>query len=90
MQVRVNPNWSFKRVTRVTHFLAVETLRLAAKFFTARLNVLRYLMPKKKGESDAPPKFTSHEHPSIFSKIDDKTRRTLLFDKHFSNGVIYP
>jgi len=50
----------------------------------------KYLMPKKRGESNAPPKFTSHEHPSIFSKIDDKTRGTLLFDKHFLNGVIYP
>jgi hypothetical protein len=68
----------------------VKALRLAAKLFTARLNALRYLMPKKRGEMNNPPKFTSHEHPFIFSKINDKTRRTLLFDKHFSDGVIYP
>jgi hypothetical protein len=87
MQVRVNPNHVFKRMNRAW---------LSAKFAwliwlpVARLNGLRYLMPKKKGESDSPPKFTSHERPFIFFENYDKTRRTLLFDKHFSDGVTYP
>ena len=47
MQVRVNPNWSFKRVTRAwlrTGFAWLIWLP------SDRLNGLRYLMPKKRGE----------------------------------------
>ena len=87
MQVRVNPNHVFKRMIRAW---LKRWIRLAVWAASRSFKRAKVLNAEKNGGVGFSPKVHLTWTPIIFPKSRSKTRRTLLFDKHFSCGVIYP
>lgn len=80
MQVRVSPNYVFKQTN--TAWLK-RAFCLAASLPVARLNGLRYLMPKKRG-SRILPQSSPHMNVNLFSlktavKQDERLCLTNIF-----------